>query len=379
MSKVSVIIPCYNQAHFLPETLNSILNQKYSDWECIIVNDGSPDNTEEIALEWISKDKRFKYLKKENGGLSSARNIGLREAKGNFIQFLDSDDVIDSKKFEIQIKALQGTSENALSISDYFSSLENDLLSPHPKRYMSPCFSTNFFLNELISNWEIKLSIPPHCFLFKSDLFKKNNIFFNETLPNHEDWECWMNIFALKPEVKYINLKLVTYRIQSGGMCSNKALMKIGYLRAIEIQKSKFVRNSIEYLLLANRYNKILFGLKYNNLKIAYEDTPLGRMEYLINRNEYTIEAKQQDENIRTMFKNSLEQLTTDLQIDLLEDWQRNDLLLEQQEYQLEQQEHQIASLKEELKQLYTSKSWRITKPLRFMLKLFKNIYKYAS
>ena len=71
---VSVVIPCYNQAEYLPETLDSLIAQNYKNWEGIIVNDGSPDNTEEIALAYLEKDQRFKYFSKENGGLSSARN-----------------------------------------------------------------------------------------------------------------------------------------------------------------------------------------------------------------------------------------------------------------------------------------------------------------
>ena len=82
---VSIIVPCYNQAQYLPETLQSVLDQTYTNWECIIVNDGSPDATEAVAQEWCEKDHRFIYLKKENGGLSSARNAGLKIAKGDYI------------------------------------------------------------------------------------------------------------------------------------------------------------------------------------------------------------------------------------------------------------------------------------------------------
>ena len=103
---VSVIIPCFNQAQYLTEALNSVLNQTFQNWECIIVNDGSPDNTEEVALGWCNKDKRFKYLKKENGGLSSARNAGLKIAQGEYIQFLDSDDLLQKEKIESQVSFL---------------------------------------------------------------------------------------------------------------------------------------------------------------------------------------------------------------------------------------------------------------------------------
>ena len=91
---ISIIVPCYNQAHFLNEVLQSVLDQSYSNWECIIVNDGSPDNTEEIALVWCTKDKRFRYVKKENGGLSSARNAGITISQGEYILPLDADDKI---------------------------------------------------------------------------------------------------------------------------------------------------------------------------------------------------------------------------------------------------------------------------------------------
>lgn len=92
LEKVSVIVPCYNQAQFLGEALQSILNQTYNNWECIIVNDGSPDHTEIVALQWCERDTRFKYVCKENGGLSSARNFGIIKAKGSYILTLDADD-----------------------------------------------------------------------------------------------------------------------------------------------------------------------------------------------------------------------------------------------------------------------------------------------
>lgn len=91
---VSVIVPCYNQAKYLDEALQSVLKQSYENWECIIVNDGSPDNTENIAKKWVLKDERFKYYFQENGGVSSARNLGIENANGEYILPLDGDDKI---------------------------------------------------------------------------------------------------------------------------------------------------------------------------------------------------------------------------------------------------------------------------------------------
>ena len=266
---ISIILPCYKQAQYLPDALASVLNQTYTNWECIIVNDGSPDNTKEISKAWVSKDKRYKYFKKDNGGASSSRNVGLKHAQGDFIQFLDADDVIDSKKLELQVEALQGTSEFALSISDYFTSYENDLLKPHPY-YVTPKFKSNDYIVELISDWGTKLSIPIHCFLFKKEVFKNGKICFVETLPNNEDWDCWMNIFKLKPEVKYIDLKLATYRIQGTGVTSNRKLMITGYLQAINLQKKNFIKNSIEYKHLERKYNHVKYGINSRNIFIVY-------------------------------------------------------------------------------------------------------------
>ena len=100
MPLISVIVPCYNQAQYLDECLQSVLDQTYQDWECIIVNDGSPDNTEEVAKKWLAKDSRFKYLYKDNGGLSSARNAGIKESKGEYVLLLNPDTLVQKDTFE---------------------------------------------------------------------------------------------------------------------------------------------------------------------------------------------------------------------------------------------------------------------------------------
>lgn len=92
--KVSIIVPCYNQANYLPETLDSVLAQTYTDWECVIVNDGSPDNTDEIARRYLEQDSRFKYIEQSNKGPAAARNNGIENSFGEFILPLDSDDLI---------------------------------------------------------------------------------------------------------------------------------------------------------------------------------------------------------------------------------------------------------------------------------------------
>ena len=103
---ISVVIPAYNAEQFLDETLESVLSQTYENWECIIVNDGSTDNTESIAKKWCEKDARFCYFYKENSGVSDTRNLGIKEARGEYIAFLDADDLYMPNFLEVCLENL---------------------------------------------------------------------------------------------------------------------------------------------------------------------------------------------------------------------------------------------------------------------------------
>ena len=92
--KISIIIPIYKAEEFLPQCLESILLQTFENWECILVDDGSPDNCGFICDEYAIKDSRFRVVHKNNGGVSSARNAAIKEAKGEWLYFVDSDDTL---------------------------------------------------------------------------------------------------------------------------------------------------------------------------------------------------------------------------------------------------------------------------------------------
>ena len=108
--KVSVIIPAYNQAQYLPDALDSVLAQTYTNWETIIVDDGSPDNVAEIAARYSGCDSRIKILHTDNYGLSAARNTGAAHSDGEYLVFLDGDDKIAPEYIENCVKALQSDS-----------------------------------------------------------------------------------------------------------------------------------------------------------------------------------------------------------------------------------------------------------------------------
>ena len=109
--KVSIITPCYNQGKYLAETLDSVLAQTWPDWECIVVNDGSTDNTEAVAKEYVGKDNRFKYIAQQNQGQAVSRNNAIRQSDGEFLLPLDSDDIIAPTYIEKAVGCFRKTPE----------------------------------------------------------------------------------------------------------------------------------------------------------------------------------------------------------------------------------------------------------------------------
>ena len=222
--KVSIIVPCYNQAQYLSEALQSVLDQTYENWECIIVNDGSPDNTKEVAQEWVKKDSRFIYLYKENGGLSSARNAGIAIADGEFIQFLDCDDIIEEKKLEAQIKHLENNLDVNISVSGfrYFNYDKNNMR----------ILGRNNFIHEVVFNRYDKdvkeVFNIQNPMVISAPLFRKRDIevigFFNERLNALEDWDfnfrCALNDFSFE-HIGYSQNTKTLIRLHNNSMMSN--------------------------------------------------------------------------------------------------------------------------------------------------------------
>jgi glycosyltransferase involved in cell wall biosynthesis len=209
--KVSIVIPCYNQDKFINETLESVYNQTYTNWECIIVNDGSTDKTEEIARSWETKDGRFKYFYKNNSGVSSTRNLGISKASGSYLQFLDSDDLLDEKKLQLSVDEMQKSVERKTQIV-----ISNFKMISFDSKEIFPAFcqltNTSFTFENFLYNL---FSIQLQCGFFDIKLFE--NIKFPENLSAQEDWIVWICIFKSNPKYSFIDLPLAYYRINPAG------------------------------------------------------------------------------------------------------------------------------------------------------------------
>lgn len=244
-SLVTIIVPCYNQAQYLDEALQSVSDQTYSNWECIIVNDGSADSTEEIALAWCKKDDRFIYINKENGGLSSARNFGLVTATGNYIQFLDSDDALDKRKLELSLNELHENQDKNIVITNFRRFTDNHHNSTIPFCTLLPEL---FNFRAVLLKWESVFSIPIHCGLIDIKLFK--DFKFAEELKAKEDWIMWLQIFQKKVDVVFIDKPMAYYRLNLQSMTNDPKHMQENHIKAISY---------IKEIVSEKDYNDFLF------------------------------------------------------------------------------------------------------------------------
>lgn len=231
---VSVIIPCYQQGRFLRECVSSLQAQSYPNWEAIIVNDGSTDNTEMLALQLVAEDTRVQYFHKQNGGLSSARNTGLAWSRGQFIQYLDADDQIEKCKLEVHVSALQKLPEigvvygNSKYYTDgHFGDFRRRMqLESVEQDWIADSWRDSRSMFDKILERNIFPVTSP---LLRKVVAQKVGL-FNESLPALEDWEYWVRCslsgvcfqFVTEPNTDAL------IRIHGSNMTQNSVRMKNG-------------------------------------------------------------------------------------------------------------------------------------------------------
>lgn len=236
MPKVSIIIPAYNAMKYLPETLNSVWQQTFTDFEVIIINDGSNDNLE----QWVSeiKDSRLRLISQPNQGLSGARNTGILAAKGEYIAFLDADDLWANTKLEKQVKCLE---QNQLTGLVYCWTKLMDAQGNLTGRILKSSVKDNVIESILQRN----IIGCPSSVLAKTKCLEEVG-FFDTNIQYVEDWEMWIRM-ASHYQFSVVNEPLVYYRQHPNNWSKNWRLMKEGYQVVIEKAYS-LVPNKYQYL-----------------------------------------------------------------------------------------------------------------------------------
>jgi len=218
--KVSVIIPTYNRADLLPEAIDSVLAQTWKEMEIIVVDDGSTDRTKETVRRY---DDRVRYFYKENGGPSSARNMGIKKAKGTHVAFLDSDDVWEPEKLRIQMDFMREHPEIKFVCTD--SSLIGSRKSRERKLRKD---SMGHLFPILYLNSFVRTSTA----LMVKECFQEIG-YFDERYRSVEDYDVWLRVAKRFP-IAYLNQPLVRYRKHEDNVSRDKITLRHNALRVLE-------------------------------------------------------------------------------------------------------------------------------------------------
>lgn len=283
ISKVSVVIPVYNVREYLNECVDSVINQTYSDLEIILVDDGSTDGSGDICNKYSEKDERILVIHKANGGLSDARNEGIKAATGDFILFIDSDDFVNYKMVELMIGKISDENIDIVACEYKKVTYNQHLLIEDDVEYLN--IMGQDLLEELYNGKYQDISFISVCKLYRKELFEKNGInfpvgrFYEDTFTTHK------LIYAAR-NIVIINEKLYYYRMRSGSITNsilnekkiidglyadieavrvfeaedNVPLMKLAYKSYCYSQYNRYIeiQNSNDNIEQKERYSNIL-------------------------------------------------------------------------------------------------------------------------
>jgi len=207
-TKISVIVPTYNRADIISETIGSVLNQTYQNFEIIVVDDGSIDNTREIIVN--INDPRIKYIYQENAGPSAARNNGIKNAQGEYVAFLDSDDIWLPEKLEKQVNIINDNPDIGM-VSCWAEGVSHDLKQVLYRK-ASKINCQKDFIRGMLFDPDNTINGTP-TFVIKKEYFDKVG-YFPENMKLLEDWDMWFRA-ALESEYCCINEVLAKFRTHS--------------------------------------------------------------------------------------------------------------------------------------------------------------------
>lgn len=222
-NKLSIIIPIYNSAKYLRTMLTSINNQTYKNIEVVLVNDGSNDESESICQEFIKSNNNFKYFYKQNGGVSSARNLGLKHISGKYVCFLDSDDIIEPNYCETLVNTMENHNAD-LVMSGIYEHCNNNVNEYGLSNFVcANNHNANFFVEAFNPYWFPVLWNK----IYRTSIIKNNNLKFEEKICYDEDTVFNLKYYALSRAICAIPQKLYHYFIRNNNSLTSKGISKV--------------------------------------------------------------------------------------------------------------------------------------------------------
>jgi glycosyltransferase involved in cell wall biosynthesis len=275
---VSIIIPTYNRAHLIGETLDSVLAQTYSNWECIIVDDGSTDNTAEVVGEYLKKDSRFQYHHRPADrpkGANACRNYGFELSEGEYIQWLDSDDLLANSKLQSQVQLFYKDLNSKIVFGrweKFESKISHSFDINQDQFYKSYANGLEF----LEAMGKYKTFMASHAYLLKRDLLENTGL-WNPHLSSNQDGEFFSRVLLLCNNIEYCKNSLVYYRISSNETVSSfsseqKIHDVINTWKLIET-RMKLAFGDLQFQFIEHAKNRVFIDLNKSNfstLKFTY-------------------------------------------------------------------------------------------------------------
>lgn len=293
MIQLTIVVPVYNVERYIRQCLDSIRNQFYKDWECILVDDGTPDICGAICDEYSNLDERFKVFHKPNGGVSSARNLGIEYAKGNWVTFIDSDDLIESSYFDNifkNIRQLKGVDFVQSGATYYENGEKNEIVQNYEYKYSNdPAFLFNKFRGLTFSK------------LFRTDILKNNNIRFDEKIRVSEDFIFTLDYIHFVDKYLFIPEYGYLYRIDNmqSVMHSN---LNIPYMERY-YTANRMLENLIRYKKKNNISDSAIVG-RINLIAIYYLNAFVVLVSEIDSFLQFNVKLKELvNDDIRVLFK----------------------------------------------------------------------------
>jgi len=281
---VSIITPVFNREVIVETTLNSILNQTYTNWECVLVDDGSTDNTLQVLDQYVKKDNRFKVFSRPEDlpkGANACRNFGFEKSTGALINWFDSDDIMHKDFLQEKINAFIDTTDGVIHKNRY----ANYNLTRFRESKFTYTNSKSLFYHYAMGEIEIQTS----GFMWRKKFLKKKPL-FNESIQRFQDNEYHIRMLALKPEIIVLDSVLATIRggdgdstqISSSKNLTKKKLQDIFYYRCQTLKLNKTVQDR-GYNTISKQISKKALWAFYDTLR--FEKNIFNRFKDI--RNHY--------------------------------------------------------------------------------------------